>query len=327
MREVVFIKTNETYWNQFEDFIKGKAELTPDELANFYIRITDDLSYAKTFYPKSNALIHYLNELAINAHKNIYKGKKEKKSRFKDFFITELPLVIRSCHKELSYSLVIFCVAICIGFFSSLKDSTFPNLILGDSYVNMTIDNIENGDPLGVYGSSSETPMFLGIAANNVRVAFFAFIVGIFSALATGIILFLNGIMVGAFMTFFIEKGLGWLSFSTIMIHGTLELSAIVIAGGAGMVLGNSWLFPGTYPRAFNFRQSANKALKIVVGLIPVFVFASFLESYVTRHYFVLGSFGRLSIIVASAAFIIWYYIFYPIKIERYGQSTKNTIT
>jgi uncharacterized membrane protein SpoIIM required for sporulation len=322
LKEVVFIKNNEPYWKQFESFLKGDNEIDADSLAELYIHITDDLSYASTFYPDS-PVVDYLNGIAIQAHQKIYKNKKEKRARFLDFWKYEVPLAVRRSHRPLFYSLLIFCVAIGIGLFSIQTNPDFVRGILGDAYVNMTENNIEQGDPLAVYKSSSQGSMFIGISTNNVRVSFLVYVMGILGSIPAAYILFSNGVMVGAFVGFFIQKGMSWIALSTIFIHGALELSAIVIAGGAGLVLGNSFLFPGTYSRKDSLLEGARRSLKIIIGLVPVFIVAAILESYVTRLYIELGDIGRSIIVIVSFAFIIWYFIFYPIKVERDGRTTS----
>src|SRR3546814_13017991 len=84
--------------------------------------------------------------------------------------------------------------------------------------------------------------------------------------------------MLGAFQFFFYQKGLLLTSVLSIWIHGTLEISAIIIAGSAGLVMGNSLLFPGTWSRLESFRRGARRGLKIVIGLVPVFITAALLE-------------------------------------------------
>src|SRR5690606_15344093 len=95
--------------------------------------------------------------------------------------------------------------------------------------------------------------------------------------------LFYNGVMLGSFQYFFHQRGLLMESALTIWIHGTLEITAIVIAGGAGIVMGNSILFPGTYSRTESLMRGARRGVKIVLGMIPIFLVAAFLESFVTR--------------------------------------------
>lgn len=325
MREVVFSKKNENKWRDIESYLAGNKKITADELADYYLHINDDLSYAKTYYPKSH-IIQYLNQVAQRLHEKIYSNKKEKKSRFITFWKYEVPAAMRGGHKELWYAFVVFSLAIAIGAFSSYMDEDFARLILGDAYVNMTLENISNQDPMAVYKSHSQGNMFLGIASNNVRVSFLAFAFGIFSSIATGYILFTNGIMVGAFQYFFIQKGLGWISFSTIFLHGALELSAIVIAGAAGMILGNAWMFPGTYSRLESLAIGSRRAIKVIVGLVPVFIVAAIIESFVTRLYQDMPDIVRSLIILLSFAWIIYYFVIYPLKLEKRG-ITEATFT
>ena len=102
----------------------------------------------------------------------------------------------------------------------------------------------------------------------------------------------------------------------SIWLHGTLEISAIVIAGGAGLILGNSILFPRTYKRLVSLQRGAKDAVKIVVALIPVFIVAAFIESYLTRLT-EMPVYFNLTIIGLSALFIIWYFIYYPYYINK----------
>jgi len=203
-----------------------------------------------------------------------------------------------------------------IGIVSSAGDSGFVRLIMGDSYVNMTLENIDKGDPLAVYKQMNGVDMFLGITFNNIRVSFFAFIFGLLISFGSGWMLMSNGIMLGAFQYFFHIHDLLFESILVIWIHGTLEISAIIIAGAAGLVLGNSILFPGTFSRTQSFRIGSKEGLKMIISLIPIFITAGFLESFVTRHTG-MPVFLSLTIILGSLVFVIWYFIIYPIKIHN----------
>ena len=151
-----------------------------------------------------------------------------------------------------------------------------------------------------------------------------AFVSGIITSLGTGLVLLKNGIMMGTFQGFMAQKGLLLESVSSIWIHGTLEIFAIIVAGGAGIVMGNSIVFPGTYTRVQSFRNGAAKGAKIAIGLIPVFVVAAFLEGFVTRHTHI-PIILKFTIIGLSLLFIILYFIIYPQKLKSnhliYGKS------
>lgn len=315
MKEAVFVRQNIDKWKEFEDSLSSNKNIEPDKLADLFIQITDDLSFARTQYPKSDTTI-YLNQVASKIHGEIYKNKREDKNRFITFWKYELPQLFYSAHKQLLYAFIIFTVAALIGAVSALNDETFARLILGDDYVNMTLENIKNGNPLAVYGKSGETDMFFMITFNNIRVSFMAFAAGILLSIGTAYLLFSNGLMVGAFLTFLAKEGYLADSLLVVMLHGTLELSAIVIAGSAGFLMGNSILFPKTYSRIESFKKGAKNGIKIIVGLIPVFIMAGFIESFFTRYTMMHWSI-KLFFIGLSAAFIIYYFIIYPIQLNR----------
>lgn len=125
-----------------------------------------------------------------------------------------------------------------------------------------------------------------------------------------------NGLMLGSFEYYFFAKGLGLQSVLVVFIHGTLEISAIVIAGCAGLILGNSILFPKTYGRWTSLAKGGRDGMKIVFGLVPLFLAAAFLESFVTR-YTDMPAWLSAGILLASLAFIIWYFIIYPVQLHK----------
>jgi uncharacterized membrane protein SpoIIM required for sporulation len=210
-------------------------------------------------------------------------------------------------------------VAAVMGAVSVLHDKTFVRLILGDAYVNMTLENIKSGNPTKVYSEMSEWMMFLMITWNNVLVSFYVFVLGVIASVGTAYYLFQNGVMVGAFIMFFYEEQQLAQAFPVIMLHGTIELSSIVIAGAAGFVMGNSLIFPGTYSRMVSFRNGALKGLKIIMGLVPFFILAGFIESYITRYAFMHWSLK--AVIIGMSAFVmIYYFLIYPFKLKRYGK-------
>ena len=316
MKEAAFVKENTEKWKALEARIKGRRNINADELANNYISVTDDLAYASTFYPNSKTT-QYLNQLSRSFHAGIYQNKKERFSRFLSFFKREIPKAVLASHKQLLYSLLFFLVAVVVGVVSTVYDHNFPRVILGDDYVNMSLRNISHGDPMGVYKSMEPGGMFVGIAINNIKVSFIIFVEGIFLSVPSVLLLIQNGIMVGVFVTMFAQRGLTQVALLSIFLHGALELSAIVIAGGAGITIGNSILFPGTYSRAESIAMAGSRALKIAVGLVPVFITAAIFESFVTRHYQEMPVGLSLAVIILSFSFITWYFIILPLQLKQ----------
>ena len=310
MKEVTFIRQNIEKWRDVELMVENSVETAPDVQADAYIDLTSDLAYAQTHFPQSRITL-YLNNLASALHNQIYRNKRESISRLVTFWTQEIPQTIWEARHALMASFIIFVISVTIGFVSQLGDDSFARLILGDQYVDMTLDNIAKGEPMAVYDSGAETEMFLGITWNNVKVSFMVFVMGVFTSLGTGFLLFQNGVMVGSFQTFFFQQGLGFESMLAIWLHGTLEIWAIIVSGAAGITLGNGWLMPGTYGRLTSFMMAARRGLKIIVGTVPVFVMAGFLEGFATRHT-EWPTWLRLTIIGASALFIGYYYLYLP---------------
>jgi len=158
--------------------------------------------------------------------------------------------------------------------------------------------------------------MFLGITVNNIKVGLFAFVLGLFFGIGTIYIIMQNAIMLGSFQYFFYEKGLLWESVRTIWIHGTIEISVIIVAACAGLIVGKGILFPGTFSRMASFINGVKVGLKVVLSTVPFFVIAGFLESFVTRHT-EMPDWLAILIISLSLALILFYYVYYPIHLNK----------
>ncbi|RLD50055.1 MAG: stage II sporulation protein M [Bacteroidetes bacterium] len=315
MREVTFSRKNGSRWVEFESYLSKSKKFNPDRLARLFIELTDDLAYAQTFYPESKTT-QYLNQLAVKAHQALYKRSQGKKFRLGHFFFMEYPLVLYKNRRKMFYSFLFVLFAALIGAVSVANDDGFARLILGDDYVNMTLKNIEEGKPMAVYESESSANMFFAISWNNIKVSFIVFAAGILFSVGTYFLLFTNGLMIGVFQYFLYQKGLFLSSFLTIWLHGTIEIFSIIVAGASGMLVGNSILFPGTHSRGLSLRRGAMEGVKMLVGLIPFFLIAGFIESYITRYsdYSVAADW---TIIAVSAAILIFYFFIYPIVVYK----------
>lgn len=310
MTETQFIEQNKAQWKELESLLR-KKDKDPDKLHDLFVKVSSDLAYASTFYPKRSVRA-YLNQLT----QQVFDSMEEKKNEFsldgiRTFFGHTLPIEMYRCRKQLLAAFLIFVVAVLIGVISSANNPAFVNIILGDSYVSMTENNINDGDPMRVYKEMEQSDMFFMITVNNVRVSFFCFMFGLFGGIGTAIFLLYNGIMVGAFQYFFYAKGLFMESFLTIWIHGTIEMSAIIIAGAAGIVLGNGIIFPRTYSRAASLQISAKRAIRILLGTTPLFIIAGFLESFITRLTD-MPVVVKVLIIGLSLLFILGLYVIHP---------------
>ena len=316
MREVAFIKQNKEKWLDFEQAIFGKSIKNPDEMASLYIHLVNDLSYAQTYYPKSKTVV-YLNYLASQIYQKIYKTKREEKNRFVYFYKTEVPLLVYQYKRYLLYAFVLFFACVGIGIISAKYDDNFVRLILGDYYVNMTLDNIKDGNPVAVYKSGSNWGSFIGITLNNLFVGLRCYIYGIFGGIGTFWVLIQNCIMLGSFQYFFYQQGVFWESVQGIWFHGSMEIFAIVIESACGFILGASILFPRTFSRLNSFKIGFKDSLKIFLGTVPFTIAAGILEGFVTRYSLEMPNWLNVFIILSTLSLISFYFLIYPTIVHK----------
>jgi uncharacterized membrane protein SpoIIM required for sporulation len=318
LREGLFIKKNKDRWQRAE----GGGAADPDEMASDFIRLVDDLAYAKTYYP-ANKVTGYINSLASRIYLHIYRNRKEESNRIATFWKYDVPLAVTRRYRTLLFALAIFFLFFSIGFFSAMGEPHFVREVLGDAYVDLTEKNIAEGNPFDIYAQENSFIMWIRIMVNNIRVSFTYF----FSGLALGVPSLLSlgkeSIRIGAFEYMFYAKDLGGQAVITVLIHGMLELTAIIIACGAGAVLGTSFLFPGTQSRMHAFREGAKDAVKLIIALIPIFTIAAFFEGFVTRYYKMPLPLSLL-ILSGSTAFIVWYFVIYPARLYKQLKSKSS---
>ncbi len=323
MREIAFIKQNKEKWLEFEQAIFGKAKKNPDEMANLYIHLVNDLSYAQTYYPKSKTVV-YLNYLASQIYQKIYKTKRQETNRLVSFFTTEVPLLVYEYRRYLLYAFLLFFLSVGIGVVSASHDETYVRLIMGDEYVNMTLQNIKEGNPVAVYKSGSNWGSFIGITMNNLFVGAKCYTNGVFGGIGTFIALFQNSLMLGAFQYFFYQQGVFWQSVQGIWIHGAMEIFGIVIESAAGFILGASLLFPRTFSRKNAFKIGFKNSLKIFLSTVPFTISAGFLEGFITRYSIIMPNWANISIILSTLSLISFYYLVYPFLVNKKINAQKT---
>ncbi|MBL7733571.1 MAG: stage II sporulation protein M [Chitinophagaceae bacterium] len=311
MREALFIKKNKDRWLR----IQSKPSSDPDELAADFIQLVDDLAYAKTFYP-SGQVTKFINTQASRSYLDIYKNRKEEHNRLWRFWKYDLPLTIRKHYKVMLFALAVFVVFFAVGFFASEEDPGVAREFFGDGYVEETNRNIRDKNPFGIYETGNSFFVWLGIMTNNIAVALRIFASGIVLGVPAIYEAAKNGAMVGVFDQMFAAHGLGLDFWMVVFVHGTLEITAIILACGAGIIMGKSFLFPGTISRLQSLKEGAKDGVKILVGLLPIFALAAFFEGFITRLYNDLSLLTTL-VFLLSVLFVIWYFIIYPILLGR----------
>lgn len=316
MREVAFIKQNKEKWLEIEEVINGKVKKNPDDLSSLYINLINDLSFSQTYYPKSKTTV-YLNFLASRIYQNIYKTKRAERNRLWHFFSKEVPLLMYQYRRYLLYAFAFFMLFASIGVISAKYDKEFVNLVLGEDYVHMTLENIKKNNAVGVYQQGSTWGSAISIILNNLQVGAKLYTLGVFAGVGTLFAFMYNCIMLGSFQYFFLEHGALQASAKGIWMHGVFEIFSMIIEATAGLILGASVLFPKTYSRINSFKIGFKDSFKIFLSTVPFTIIAGLIEGYLTRDALIMPQFLNLFIILGSLIFISFYYFIYPIIVYR----------
>lgn len=311
MREALFIKKNKDRWLKEQHLPPDD----PDEMASSFTQLVDDLAYAKTFYP-GGKVTQYINAQASRVYLDIYRNRKDDTSRLWNFWKKDLPLTIRKHHGIMLFCLLLFVLFFIIGFFTAAANESVAEEVLGTSYIRQTHENIDKGNPFGIYEGGNSLLTWLGIMVNNIIVALRMVSSGLLLGIPAIYSLAETGVMVGVFDQLFAAKGLGVDFWLVVFVHGTLEITAIILAGGAGLILCKGFLFPGTIRRIDAFKHSIKDGTKIMIGLLPVFAVAAFFEGFITRLYNDI-SWLTTGIFSLSVLFVCWYFIIYPIRLHK----------
>jgi len=279
-----FIKQNRQEWVQLDNLIqeitRNKKLLTPEKIENFqvsYQRTAHLLSYSQTFFPQEEVTV-YLNGLLAKAHHLLYRDQFTSMFQIKQFFGKTFVRLLREQKRFIFVAMLLFLIGGLGGFLSVWSDPlNLYSILPGQIANNVNPDQLGNSNKVIDSASISAT-----IMTNNIQVAFMAFIGGITLGLFTIYILFYNGLIIGALAALFMEYGKLYDFWAYIVPHGMIELTAIFIAGGSGLLMGYRILVPGSYPRSFQIKRQALSSIQLILGTIPLFIIAGIIEGYIT---------------------------------------------
>lgn len=322
MKESRFVEQNKKKWSNFDRILEQKSP-NPVDLNRLFVELTDDLSYARSKYRNRSVRV-YLNWMMQRIFRKLYRRKKVKFSDFISFFKDDIPHVMYTSRRYMRASFLVFVLGVIIGVHSTINDPGFASLVLGEDYVRMTLENIENGEPMAVYQDDHPEDMFYAILVNNARIDVMVFATGLLFGVISLFILIRNAIMVGVFQFFFYQHGGFSDSVMTIWMHGAIEMSTLVLICGAGMLGGSGLLFPGTRTRFQAFRISGLKAVKLLIAILPFTLVAAFIETYVTP--LAVNEYFKIVFILVTLGFMIFYFAWYP-RYRFRGESDENRYT
>ncbi|KAB2330156.1 stage II sporulation protein M [Cytobacillus depressus] len=279
-----FIKQHREDWQQLELMIatmqKRKSSITGADINQFhrlYQKATHNLSYSQTYF-LNNEVTHYLNGIVSKSHNLLYKNQITSMKQFRHFFSTKFIGLLLEQWKFIVAAMILFTLGAAGSFFSLINDPLHIYSILpAEMAQNIEPEKLGNHD-----GAVDSAFMSASIMTNNIQVAIFAFAGGVTFGIVTIYLLIYNGIIVGALAGLYWHHGMSYDFWAYIVPHGMIELTAIFIAGGAGLLMGYRLLVPGNYSRGYQLKQQAKRSVQLLLGTIPLFVIAGVIEGFIT---------------------------------------------
>jgi uncharacterized membrane protein SpoIIM required for sporulation len=287
MKEAAFVAKNEENWKALEAFNTrlrskgGTKRLATEEVREFarLFRLAGfNLAYAKTHFPSGSSVV-YLNGLVGVSHNFFYVREKGSLGEIKEYFSHTLPRTVRETYKYWLFAVAVFILGSLFAAFYVGGDTSRVSEILPAQFTDGLTQG-EIGEGIELWDGAYMSAFF---ATNNTRVAFNAFAWGFLAGLGSIFILFYNGLILGALFGFLHLEGADMLlAYSLVLPHGIIELAAIFLAGGGGLMIGKGILVPNEYSRKHSLILHTKKAALLIPCIVIMLVIAALIEGFFT---------------------------------------------
>lgn len=298
-----FLARNQPSWDRLAELSRRTGRLLPNELAELvalYERTSTHLSYARTSLGDP-ALTAQLTRLVASAGAAVYGTRPRSIRDAGRFFTTTFPAAVWHIRRFVLVSMLLtFAPAIAMGAWIGTSDQALEAAApaaVRQAYVSEGFEEYYSSAPASQFATK--------VTTNNILVSVQAFAGGILVCVLTAYILMTNGVNVGGAAGLFVAAGQQPKFWGLILPHGLLELSAVVIAGAAGLRLGWTIIDPGDRPRIVALGEEGRRAVVVVMGLALAFVVAGIIEGFVTPS--PLPTVVRVGVgVVVELAFIVY---------------------
>lgn len=321
-----WVNTRRPSWEKLEELLRlvdqsGVAKLDRQqlqELGRLYRTASADLSRARAAKLGQNVLI-YLNNLVVRAHNQVYQTKSSRGQDLLRFLLVGFPSLVRANFGYIFLAFLLTTIPLAISFCMTVDDKHFAQLeyAKGSPLVPEEIWAMIEKKKMWTDSAQDFSPAFFGmITTNNIRVCINSFVLGLTYGVGTTLLLAMNGLHLGAVLGLCYLYGMLPTIGSFITGHGVLELMAIFISGGAGLVLGKSLLLPGQYKRVDALRMGAKTAGGLFGGCIPMLIMAGAIESFISPRTD-LSPEVKMTVSLATAALLVLYFGFSGLDAEK----------
>ena len=290
MNQQAFEKNRRDLWDVFENELKKVESLTKRERASDeekqqfidrFERISKDLAMAKS-RGYSIEVITKLNDLVKRGHYIIHNSQGDALNGLQEFFTAGFPREVRQARIFVLVSLVSFVVpGLVIGALIHYDPSYVTSVLSPSQAQQIEQMYAPNQDRIGRERSdTSDLAMFGFYIANNTQIGLTVFISGVFFCIFSIYVLGSNGLLISAALNHLIVVGLGTSIFSFVSGHSAFELTAIVLSGAAGIMIGYALIHPGNMSRKVALYTTGKRAIRIAGGAAFMFFVAAFIEAF-----------------------------------------------
>jgi uncharacterized membrane protein SpoIIM required for sporulation len=307
MNTTLWMKKRKPYWDRLEEFVRrssrqGLAALTARELREtglLYRQVAADLATVRED-PRNQPVAEYLNRLLGGAHNLIYLGRRSSPSGIWEFYRSGFPRSFRATLPYTVAAFVLFLLGALIGLLAELGNPAFQRFFLGHEMADtiarrqMWTHSIVSIQPLAASG----------IMRNNLTVSLTAFALG-FSIAGTVLLMVFNGLLIGVIGAACWQAGMSRDLWSFVAPHGVLELPAIFLAGGAGLMIARGMLFPGLLSRRESLQFYGGEGVRLALGTLPLLVVAGLIEAFFSPS--AAPANVKFMVATATALLFVWY--------------------
>jgi uncharacterized membrane protein SpoIIM required for sporulation len=280
-----FVAARQGGWWRLQELTERARRITRvapeelDEMVHLYQRAGADLATARVEYTADSMLVNRLTLLVSDAHGVLYGQRDTEVSRsLLQFATVTFPSAVYALRRYIAVAALLTVLPwavfqIWLAVSPTAFDVAAPDAT-AQEYIDQDFEDYYSNQP----SQNFATQVFL----NNVRVGFLAFASGALLCVFAVALLVWNGANIGVAGGMFTHVGQWDKFWGLILPHGMLEISAVIVAGAAGLRIGWSIIDPGDRPRFHAFVDEARRSGSVLVGLIAAFMLAAIVEGFVT---------------------------------------------
>jgi uncharacterized membrane protein SpoIIM required for sporulation len=311
-----FRHEREASWRELEDLVRraeknGVRQLSSTELFRLpvlYRATVSSLSVARSISLDRNALA-YLESLSARAYFFVYGARTHLFEAMATFFTVRFPAAVRSAKFEILIAGVCLLMGVVAGFFAVLEDASWFYTFVSDAGASGRTPASSTSELRKVLFDSSGGSLDFAsyLFSHNAQIGLWCFALGFALGIPVVVLMFYNGVTLGAFIALYASRGLAVEFLGWILIHGVTELLACIICAGAGLVIGRAVIFPGRHTRLDNLARKGRLAGQIAIGGVAMLFIAALLEGFARET--ITDTAVRYAIAFGSLTLWGWYFI------------------